>query len=174
MPVRSPYPDVDIPAVSLPEFLFGDDLGGHATLPAFVDGVSGYSVTFAELHEQVLRIAGALAERGIGHGDGDVVALFAPNSPAWAAAFHGVLRANAVLTSVNALYTAGELAAQLADSRARMILTVAALLDRAAARRQRGRARRRRDRGAGRRRRIRLAARPAGVHHRATGPDSRP
>jgi acyl-CoA synthetase (AMP-forming)/AMP-acid ligase II len=114
MPVRSPYPDVDIPAVSLPELLFGGDLGGHATLPAFVDGVTGESVTFAELHEQVLRIAAALAERGIGHGD--VVALFAPNSPAWAAAFHGVLRANAVLTSVNALYTAGELAAQLADS----------------------------------------------------------
>ena len=133
MPVRSPYPDVDIPAVSLPEFLFGNDFGDHETLPAVVDGVSGYSVTFGELREQVLRIAAALAERGIGHGDGDVVALFAPNSPAWAAVFHGVLRANAVLTSVNALYTAGELAAQLADSRARMILTVAALLDRAAA-----------------------------------------
>ena len=44
-----------------------------------------------------------------------------------------MLRANAVLTSVNALYTAGEFAAQLADSRARMILTVAPLLDRAAA-----------------------------------------
>ncbi len=100
MPVRSPYPDVDIPAVSLPELLFGNDLGGHATLPAFVDGVTGESVTFAALHEQVLRIAAALAERGIGHGD--VVALFAPNSPAWAAVFHGVLRANAVLTSVNA------------------------------------------------------------------------
>lgn len=131
MPVRSPYPDVDIPAVSLPEFLFGDDLGGHAAVPAFVDGVTGESVTFAELRGQVLRIAAALAERGIGHGD--VVALFAPNSPAWAAAFHGVLRANAMLTSVNALYTAGELAAQLADSRARMILTAAPLLDRAAA-----------------------------------------
>ena len=68
MPVRSPYPDVDIPAVSLPEFLFGNDLGGYATLPAFVDGVTGYSVTFAELHEQVLRIAAALAERGSGTG----------------------------------------------------------------------------------------------------------
>ena len=45
MPVRSPYPDVDIPAVSLPEFLFGNDLGEHAALPAFVDGVTGDSPT---------------------------------------------------------------------------------------------------------------------------------
>ena len=62
-----------------------------------------------------------------------MVALYAPNSPAWAAVFHGVLRANATLTSVNALYTAGELAAQLADSRARMVVTTAALLERAEA-----------------------------------------
>ena len=131
MPVRSPYPDVDVPDVSLPEYLFGRGFGEHAELPAFVDGTTGAAVTFGELHEQVRRIAAALAERGIGHGD--VVALYAPNSPAWAAVFHGVLRANAVLTTVNPLYTAGELAAQLADCRARMIVTVATQLDRAVA-----------------------------------------
>jgi acyl-CoA synthetase (AMP-forming)/AMP-acid ligase II len=131
MPVRSPYPDVEIPAVDLEEFLFGRDLGEHAGVPAFVDGATDAALTFAELHEQVLRIAAALAQRGIGRGD--VVALYAPNSPAWAAVFHGVLRANATLTSVNALYTVGELAAQLADSRARMIVTTAALLERAEA-----------------------------------------
>ena len=129
MPVRSPYPDVEIPGVDLETFLFGRDLGEHADVPAFVDGTTGASLTFGELHEQVLRIAAALAQRGIGRGD--VVALYAPNSPAWAAVFHGVLRANATLTSVNALYTAGELAAQLADSRARMVVTTAALLERA-------------------------------------------
>ena len=129
MPVRSPHPDVDIPGVDLETFLFGRDLGEHADVPAFVDGTTGASLTFGALHEQVLRIAAALAQRGIGRGD--VVALYAPNSPAWAAVFHGVLRANATLTSVNALYTAGELAAQLADSRARMVVTTAALLERA-------------------------------------------
>jgi acyl-CoA synthetase (AMP-forming)/AMP-acid ligase II len=131
MPVRSPYPDVDIPDVTLPDFLFGRDLGEHADRPAFVDGATGASLTYGDLHEQVVRIAAALAQREIGRGD--VVALYAPNSPAWAAVFHGVLRANAVLTSVNALFTAGELAAQLADAQARMLVTTAALLDRAAA-----------------------------------------
>ena len=50
MPVRSPYPDVEIPAVALPEFLFGDGFGADADTPAFVDGVTGASLTFGELH----------------------------------------------------------------------------------------------------------------------------
>ena len=37
MPVRSPYPDVEIPDVSLTAFLFGD-FGDRADAPAFVDG----------------------------------------------------------------------------------------------------------------------------------------
>jgi acyl-CoA synthetase (AMP-forming)/AMP-acid ligase II len=131
MPVRSPYPDVDIPDVTLPDFLFGRDLGGHADLPAFVDGTTGALLTYGDLHEQVVRIAAALAQRGIGRGD--VVALHAPNSPAWAVVFHGVLRANTTVTTVNTLYTVGEMAAQLADSRARMVVTSAALRGRAQA-----------------------------------------
>ena len=159
------------PGRDLEEFLFGRDLGEHADLPAFVDGTTGAALTFRELHEQVLRVAAALAQRGIGRGD--VVALYAPNSPAWAAVFHGVLRANATLTSVNALYTAGELAAQLADSRARMIVTTAALLERAQAAAKEvgidddpGRP--------GRRQRPRLARRPARVHRGAARTGGRP
>ena len=76
--------------------LFGGGVGEHAQTAAFVDGTTGVSVSFGELHAQVLRIAAALAQRGIGRGD--VVALYAPNSPSWAAVFHGILRANAVVT----------------------------------------------------------------------------
>jgi len=108
MPVRSPHPDVEIPAVALPEFLFGAGPGADADTLAFVDGLTGASVTFGELHDQVCRVAAALAQRGIGRGD--VVALHAPNSPAWPVVFHGVLRANAVVTSVNVLNTAAEIA----------------------------------------------------------------
>jgi acyl-CoA synthetase (AMP-forming)/AMP-acid ligase II len=125
--VRSPHPDVEIPSVSLWELLFGDGFGEHAGAVAFIDGVTGASVTFGELREQVLRIAAALAERGIGRGD--VVAVFARNSLWWPAVFHGVLRANAVVTTVNTLNTAGDLATQLADAGARMLVTTAELLD---------------------------------------------
>jgi acyl-CoA synthetase (AMP-forming)/AMP-acid ligase II len=131
MPVRSPYPDVEIPDVALFDFLFSDGFGERAGAPALVDGPSGSAITFAELHGMILKISAALAERGIGAGD--VVALFAPNTPHYAAVFHAILRANAVVTSVNSLYTPGELAHQLADSGAKALFTVSPFLDRARA-----------------------------------------
>jgi acyl-CoA synthetase (AMP-forming)/AMP-acid ligase II len=130
MPVRSPYPDVEIPEVSLHEFLFGD-FGDRVDAPAFVDGGSGRSISFGELASMVDTIAAALAERGIGAGD--VVGVFAPNSPEWAAVFHGILRANATVTSANSMYTPGELAHQLSDSGAKLLFTISSFLDRAKA-----------------------------------------
>ena len=127
--MRSPYPDVDIPEVSLTEFLFADGFGDRADSPAFLDGGSGNSITYTELAGMIEKIAAGLHERGIG--TGDVVALFAPNSPQWAALFHGILRANGIVTSANSMYTGGELAHQLADSGARMVITVSPFLDRA-------------------------------------------
>ncbi len=131
MPVRSPYPDVEIPEVSLFDFLF-TDFGDRAEAP----GVHrrqhrrrGHAS--ASCKDMVLRLAAALAERGIGAGS--VVGIFAPNSPQWAAVFHGILRANATVTSVNSLYTAGELAHQLADSGAELLFTISPFLDRATA-----------------------------------------
>jgi acyl-CoA synthetase (AMP-forming)/AMP-acid ligase II len=130
MSVRSPYPDVEIPEVSLFDFLF-TDFGDRIDVPAFIDGSTGTEVTFGELKGMVLRLAAALAERGVGAGS--VVGLFAPNSPQWAAVFHGILRANATVTSVNSLYTAGELAHQLADAGAELLFTISPFLDRATA-----------------------------------------
>ncbi|WP_219413157.1 AMP-binding protein [Pseudonocardia nigra] len=130
MPVRSPYPDVEIPEVSLFDFLF-TDFGDRADAPALIDGGSGAAVTFTELKGMVLKIAAALAERGIGAGD--VVGVFAPNTPYYAAVFHGILRANAIVTSANSLYTPGELAHQLSDSGAKLLFTVSPFVDRAAA-----------------------------------------
>jgi acyl-CoA synthetase (AMP-forming)/AMP-acid ligase II len=130
MPVSSPYPDVEIPEVSLFDFLFSD-FGERADAPALIDGGSGAAVTFTELKGMVLKIAAALAERGVGAGD--VVGLFAPNTPYYAAIFHGVLRANAIVTSANSLYTPGELAHQLSDSGAKLLVTISPFLDRATA-----------------------------------------
>ncbi|HLU55903.1 MAG TPA: AMP-binding protein [Pseudonocardia sp.] len=131
MSLRSPYPDVEIPEVSLPELLFGAGFGDRADAPAVVDGSTGAAVTFAQLDAMVDRIAAALHGRGLRRGD--VVALFAPNSPTWVAVFHGVLRANGVVTSANSLYSPTELAHQLADSGARMLVTASPFVDRATA-----------------------------------------
>ncbi|MFN2495716.1 MAG: AMP-binding protein [Pseudonocardiaceae bacterium] len=130
MPFRSPFPDVEIPAVSLPELIFAEVMD-RANRPALVDGVSGQTITYGELQVLMNRVAGALAARGIRKGD--VVAVLAPNTPYYAVVFHGILRAGAVATTVNSLYTVDELAGQLRDSGATLLFTVSALLDRAAA-----------------------------------------
>ena len=66
--------------------------------------------------------AGALAHRGIGKGD--VVALHCPNSTTFAVAYHGILRANATVTTV-----AGDRRGRRHADRVRreMILTTSAI-----------------------------------------------
>ncbi|QTR01274.1 AMP-binding protein, partial [Saccharothrix algeriensis] len=130
MVFRSPFPDVEVPDVPLHELLFAD-LGARADRVALVDGASGASLTYAQLAGAVDRLAAALAERGIGKGD--VVGVLSPNTPHYAVVFHGILRAGATATTINALYTADEVAEQLADAGARMLFTVSALLPTAAA-----------------------------------------
>ena len=55
-------------------------------------------------------------------------ACLSPNSSAFAVAFHGILRAGATATTINALFTAKDIAKQLTDSKAKMLVTVTALL----------------------------------------------
>lgn len=127
MTLTSPFADVEIPESSLHELLLGD-LGDLAGEPAFIDGTSGLTLTFAQVAAMAATFAAALAERGIGKGD--VVAIFSPNNPYFAVAFHGILTAGGVATTINSLYTPDEIAHQLRDSRAVLVVTVSPFLDR--------------------------------------------
>ncbi|MGH3747560.1 MAG: AMP-binding protein, partial [Micromonosporaceae bacterium] len=136
MAYPSPYPSVEIPDVSVPEYLFGDlspaTAGGNAAAaehPALIDGTSGQTISYGQLAQMVDRVAAALAERGIGKGD--VVGIFVPNVPLWPAVFHGVLASGATATTVNSLLTADEVAKQLKDAGAKLLFTVSPFLDRA-------------------------------------------
>ncbi|ROS27893.1 AMP-binding protein [Cellulomonas sp. PhB150] len=131
MAITSPFPDVEIPDLPVYDFLFRDLPGSALTSTAVLDSVSGRATSYGELLDQVDRVAGALAARGIG--PGDVVALHSPNSPAFVALFHGILRAGATVTTVNSLYTGDEIGRQLADSRARLAITVGVLRENMAA-----------------------------------------
>lgn len=127
----SPFPDVDIPNVSVYEFLFGGLGSDQEIAPALVDGPSGETVTYRELVTAVDGVAGALVSRGLSVGD--IVGLHAPNMPAFAAVFHGILRAGGVATTINVLYTAADIARQLTDSSARFLFTYSSLLPQAQA-----------------------------------------
>ncbi|MDO8149098.1 MULTISPECIES: AMP-binding protein [unclassified Isoptericola] len=126
MVVRSPHPDVEIPDLSLYDFLFGslteEDLGRTAV----VDGPTGEATTFGALRAQVDAVAGAVAARGLGVGD--VVALHSPNVPAFISVFHGLLRAGVTVTTLNALASGPEVGKQLTASGSKALITVSPLL----------------------------------------------
>ncbi|MFD0441367.1 4-coumarate--CoA ligase family protein [Streptomyces chartreusis] len=130
MSFASPFHDVHIPEVSVFDLLFGDIDKADLDRVALVDAAHGTRTTYRELIERVDATAGALAARGIGVGA--VVGLLAPNSTLFAVAFHGILRAGATATTVNALFTARDIAKQLTDANATMLITVRALLPQAA------------------------------------------
>jgi acyl-CoA synthetase (AMP-forming)/AMP-acid ligase II len=130
MSFASPYPQVQIPTTSVYDYLFGDLANADADRIALVDAKSGAEHTYREMLTRIDAFAGALAHRGIGVGD--VVGLLAPNSSAFAIAFHGILRAGATATTINALFTAKDVAKQLTDSRAKALVTVTPLLAQAA------------------------------------------
>src|SRR5213082_2044154 len=132
MTFRSSYPDIDVPDVSLPEFLFaGSGNGCRANHLAIVDADSMEAYTYGQLFDAVDRVAAGLAGRGLGRGD--VAALFSPNSADYPVVFHGILRAGAVVSLVNCLYTSAELAHQLRDSGAQILFTSHQQLGRARA-----------------------------------------
>jgi acyl-CoA synthetase (AMP-forming)/AMP-acid ligase II len=114
--------DADIPRIDLPSFAL-QRCKQEGDKPALIDASSGRTISYVELDQSVRSLAAGLAARGFGRGD--TFALFMPNAPEYAVAFHGVVSTGARCTTVNPLYTARELGHQLADADASMLLTVA-------------------------------------------------
>jgi acyl-CoA synthetase (AMP-forming)/AMP-acid ligase II len=132
---RSPYPDVEIPDTPLTPFVLGR-AGELSDKPALIDGPSGRVVTYGELQARTRALAAGLAGRGFGKGD--VFALYLPNVPEYAVAFHGIISTGGAVTTINPLYSVDELTDQLKMSHARFLVTVSPFLD--AAREAAGRA----------------------------------
>jgi acyl-CoA synthetase (AMP-forming)/AMP-acid ligase II len=128
MVFRSPYPDVIIPEQSFSDYVF-EHVSRWGDAPAFIDGPSGRTLTFAEVADGARRVASSMAERGFHKGE--VFAMYCPNLPEYAVAVHGVVMLGGVVTTVNPLYTADELAYQLHDAGATYVLTVPSFLDKA-------------------------------------------
>jgi acyl-CoA synthetase (AMP-forming)/AMP-acid ligase II len=116
---RSPYPDVQVPDVSLTEYVLGD-AERHGDKPALVDGPSGAVTTYAELAGRVRAAAAGLAAEGIG--PSDAVALLGPNGADWPVAYHAVISLGAVASPINPLLTPEEIAAQLRTANAKAVI----------------------------------------------------
>ena len=125
---RSSFADISIPDVPVAAFVLerAEALGDK---PALIDGPSGRTITYAQLGGMARALAAGLAARGFG--PGDVFAIFAPNLPEYAVAFHGVAAAGGTNTTINSLASVEDIATQLHATRARFLLTVDPFLDRA-------------------------------------------
>jgi acyl-CoA synthetase (AMP-forming)/AMP-acid ligase II len=99
---------------------------GRGDHPALVDGVTGQTIGYAQLAHMVERMAAGFAELGMR--PGDVIALHSPNTVLYPVVFYAASRAGAIVTTLNALTTAKDMAGQLADSGASLVVTVGALL----------------------------------------------
>lgn len=124
----SPHKEVSIPEATLTEFVLGG-AGGRAEKPALIDGSTGRRLTYGELARSVRRVAAGLAGRGFQKGD--VFAVYSPNCPEYAIAFHAVASLGGINTTINPLYTTEEVAHQLKDAGAKYLLTVPQLMDKA-------------------------------------------
>ena len=125
---RAPEPPLAIPDVALTPFLLEHAME-RGDKPAFIDGPSGRTLTYRDWAHGVQRVATGLAARGFGKGD--VFAIFSPNVPEYAIAFHAVSLLGGINTTVSPLYTVAELSAQLKDSGARYLVTVASCVEKA-------------------------------------------
>ncbi|HEX9868890.1 MAG TPA: AMP-binding protein, partial [Candidatus Tectomicrobia bacterium] len=112
-------PTLDCPALPLHGLL-------EQTAARYPDRVAtiffGAKLTYRALDEAANRFAHALLNLGLGRGDR--VALMLPNCPQFLIAFYGALKAGAVVTAMNPLYTPRELAYQLNDADAATLVTL--------------------------------------------------
>ena len=79
------------------------------------------SVTYAALNERTARLAGHLADLGIG--PGDTVAMLLPNSVEWIETCFAIARAGAISVPIPYEATEPEIAYRLADANCRAIVT---------------------------------------------------
>ena len=75
--------------------------------------------SFGQLNNLANRVANALVEMNVGHGD--KVALCCPNLPFFPVVYYGILKAGAAVVPLNILFKAREIAYHLADSDAKAI-----------------------------------------------------
>lgn len=130
MIVKSPYPDILIPETSVTSFVL-QKAAELRDKPALIEGPTGRTISYTQLVDSIGKAAANLSNRGFKKGE--VFGILSPNIPEFAIAFHAVATLGGIVTPINPLYTAGEIAHQLKDARARFLVTVPACIDKAIA-----------------------------------------
>jgi 4-coumarate--CoA ligase len=122
--------DIALREQSITERVF-ENLEGRPDDVVLTDGMTGATMTAGDFMAQVKQLAGGLTARGMGAGK--TVALMAPNIPHYCVVFHAVAWAGGTITTINPTYTTSEVAHQLRDSAADILITIPMFLETAQA-----------------------------------------
>ncbi|MEB3816429.1 MAG: long-chain fatty acid--CoA ligase [Desulfurococcales archaeon] len=115
---------IEIPEIPLYSFLM-DSAKKFPDRDATIFILTERAITklkYARIYDLARRFASFLKDEGIGKGD--VIALFLPNSPQFIIAYYGALFAGATVTPMNILYRPEEIARQLRDSGATLLVSI--------------------------------------------------
>ena len=110
---------LELPPLSLPQ-MFADAVAAHPGRP-LVEFL-GRRFSYAQLHREACAFAAYLQLSGLARGDR--VGLYLPNVPIYVSAYYGAAMAGMTLVNFSPLYTVDELAAQVLDSGARVLVTL--------------------------------------------------
>lgn len=120
LPYHHPHPwDMPLEPMALPAML--ERTMARNPDAAFLHFL-GRTYSYREIHADARRFAAGLTALGLAKGDR--VGLFLPNVPIYAAAYYGAMMAGAIVVNFSPLYTVEELAWQVEDSGARLLVTL--------------------------------------------------
>lgn len=118
--IPSPYGQATYPEMTIYEHVW-KDMQDYSEMIALECGITGRSYTYAKTRDCCNYVARSMLSMGLK--PGDVVAIVMPNLPEQAIAFLGCLEAGIVVTTVNPIYTAEEIAKQLTSSGSKAVIT---------------------------------------------------
>ncbi|WP_435361890.1 long-chain-fatty-acid--CoA ligase [Haloarchaeobius sp. DFWS5] len=99
----------------------------EATPDSVAISYEGDELTYETFWERTGRFAAALSECGVD--EGDRIAVYLPNLPQFVTAFYGALRNGSIVVPMNPQYKAREISHLLADSGAKVVVTLSSNVD---------------------------------------------
>ncbi|KAF3452803.1 hypothetical protein FNV43_RR03236 [Rhamnella rubrinervis] len=124
---RSKLPDIYIPShLPLHSYCF-ENISQFKDRTCLIDGATGETYTYSDVELTARKVAAGLDKLGIRQGD--VIMLWLPNCTQFVFAFLGASYIGAMSTTANPFYTSAEVAKQASASKARLIITQAAYVD---------------------------------------------
>ncbi|MDQ2920310.1 MAG: AMP-binding protein [Acidobacteriota bacterium] len=125
---KSPHASVTIPEISVTDYVLRRSVA-LGDKPALIDGPTGRTYTYGQLPDYINKLAAGFAHHGLRKGD--VLAIFSPNLPEYALAFHAAATLGVATTMVPPIFTDEEIIKQLRDSGAKYLLTTPQLMEKA-------------------------------------------